>query len=38
VTVYWDEEAWADYVRWRREDRPVFKRINRLIAAIEFDP
>jgi toxin YoeB len=38
VTVYWDEEAWADYIRWRREDRPVFKRINRLITAIELDP
>ena len=35
MSVYWTDEAWADYLCWRREDHPVFKRINRLIEAVE---
>jgi len=38
VTVRWTDDAWADYLRWRSENRPVFKRINRLMEAIESDP
>lgn len=38
MSVYWTDEAWADYLRWRREDRPTFKRINRLIEVIEANP
>ncbi|MEK7815412.1 MAG: Txe/YoeB family addiction module toxin [Pseudomonadota bacterium] len=34
----WADEAWADYLRWRGENRPVFTRINRLVKAIESDP
>ena len=38
MTVRWTDDAWADYLRWRSENRPVFKRINRLMEAIESDP
>ena len=38
MTSRWTDDAWADYLRWRSENRPVFKRINRLVEAIESDP
>ena len=38
MKVRWADEAWADYLRWRVEDRPVFNRINRLVRATESDP
>ena len=38
MTARWTDDAWADYLRWRSENRPVFKRINRLVEAIESDP
>lgn len=38
MTLYWADEAWDDYLRWRREDPHIFKRINRLIEAIQKDP
>ncbi len=38
MKVYWADEAWADYRRWRSENRSVFNRINRLVEALEADP
>lgn len=38
MTARWTDDAWADYLRWRSENRPVFKHINRLVEAIESDP
>ena len=38
MKVRWADEAWADYRRWRVENRPVFNRINRPVKAIEADP
>lgn len=38
MTARWTDDAWTDYLRWRSENRPVFKRINRLVEAIESDP
>lgn len=38
VSARWTNEAWADYLRWREENRKVFERINRLVQAIESDP
>lgn len=38
MTARWTDDAWADYLHWRSENRPVFKRINRLMEAIESDP
>ena len=38
MTTRWTDDAWADYLRWGSENRPVFKRINRLVEAIESDP
>src|SRR3990170_8418656 len=38
VVTRWTNEAWADYLRWREENRKVFERINRLVQAIESDP
>lgn len=34
----WADEAWADYLRWRKEDKRVFDRVNRLVQAVESDP
>ena len=34
----WTDDAWADYLRWRKENRKVFDRINRLVRAVESDP
>jgi toxin YoeB len=38
LIVKWADEAWADYLRWRAENRPVFDRINRLVTAVAADP
>lgn len=38
MIVKWSDDAWADYLRWNKEDRQVLKRINRLVTAIESDP
>lgn len=38
MIVRWADEAWADYLRWRAENRPVFERINRLVKSVETDP
>jgi toxin YoeB len=38
ASARWTNEAWADYLRWRVENRKVFDRINRLVQAIESDP
>ena len=34
----WTDDAWADYLRWHKENRKVFDRINRLVRAVESDP
>jgi toxin YoeB len=38
ASARWTNDAWADYLRWREENRKVFDRINRLVQAIESDP
>ncbi len=38
MTVSWTDDAWADYLRWRREHLKTFNRIGRLVKAIEDDP
>lgn len=30
----WTQEAWADYVDWKSQDRKTLKRINALIADV----
>ena len=30
----WDEDAWADSLRWQQEDRKVLRRINELLRDI----
>ena len=31
----WFDEAWADYLYWKREDKKILKRINELIKDTE---
>lgn len=38
MNLLWADEAWEDYLWWRRKDQRLFKRINRLIEAIDNDP
>ena len=37
MTVKWDDEAWAEYVNWQKEDKKTLKRINKLIKSIQRD-
>ena len=30
----WDEDAWADYLRWQQADRAILTRINALLRDI----
>lgn len=38
MRLVWDQSAWEDYVYWRRADRAVLRRVNRLIDAVLRDP
>jgi toxin YoeB len=38
MKLLWTEQAWADYLYWRRGDPDTLKKINALIADIERDP
>lgn len=33
----WQDDAWAEYLNWQREDRKTLKKINRLIKSIQRD-
>jgi toxin YoeB len=37
VRLVWDESAWQDYLWWQAQDRKVLKRINALVADIEWN-
>jgi len=37
VKLLWADEAWQDYLWWKKKDPRLLKRINRLIEAIEQD-
>jgi toxin YoeB len=34
MLLVWDENAWADYLWWRAQDRRILKRINALIEDV----
>ncbi|AIY01096.1 Txe/YoeB family addiction module toxin [Arthrobacter sp. PAMC 25486] len=34
MKLVWDEQAWAEYVDWQRDDKRVLKRINELLKDI----
>lgn len=34
MKLVWDQDAWADYEFWQREDRRVLKRINTLLKDV----
>ena len=38
MKLLWTEQAWADYLYWRRHDPETLKKINALIADIERNP
>ncbi len=38
MIIRWADEAWEDYLWWRKKDQRVFKRVNRLIEAVQKDP
>jgi toxin YoeB len=31
LILSWDKDAWEDYLYWRKTDKKILKRINRLI-------
>lgn len=35
MKIVWDEDAWADYLWWQRQDKQILKRINALIVDIQ---
>lgn len=37
MIVKWEDEAWNEYVSWRKEDKKTLKRINKLIKSIQRD-
>lgn len=33
--LYWDDEAWNDYISWQSEDKKTLKKINSLIKDLQ---
>lgn len=38
MPIKFSARAWEDYVYWQETDRPILKRINSLIKAIQREP
>lgn len=38
MRLLWEDRAWEDYLYWQTQDRKTLKRINALIAEINWDP
>jgi toxin YoeB len=38
VKIIFHPEAWEEYLLWQANDRPVLRKLNRLIEAITRDP
>ena len=38
MKLFWTEQAWEDYLHWRRNDPDTLKKINALIADIQRNP
>ena len=38
MKLYWTEQAWEDYLHWRRSDPDTLKKINALIEDIQRNP
>lgn len=36
--IFWDDDAWDDYLYWQTQDKKTLKRINALIKEIERTP
>lgn len=34
MKLVWDEQAWAEYLRWQQEDKRILARINELLKDI----
>lgn len=37
VLLVWDENAWEDYLWWQAQDRRILKRVNTLLADIQWN-
>ena len=37
-TIYWDTDAWEEYLYWQEHDKDIAKRINTLIKDMESGP
>lgn len=38
MRILWADEAWEDYLWWRKTNDKVFQRVNRLIENIQETP
>ena len=38
MKLFWSEQAWEDYLYWRRNDPDTLKKINALIEDIQRNP
>ncbi len=36
--IFWDDDAWDDYLYWQTQDKKTLKRINALVKEIERNP
>ena len=36
--IFWEDEAWREYIGWQAEDKKTLKKINRLIQDIQRNP
>ncbi len=36
--LYWETDAWTDYLEWQENDRKLLKRINKLLNDMCRDP
>lgn len=37
MPVFWDDDAWDDYLDWQDVDKKTLKKINRLLKSIARD-
>lgn len=36
--IYWEDEAWLEYIEWQGQDKKTLRKINQLVKDIQRDP
>ncbi len=36
--IFWEDEAWQEYLEWQEQDKKTLRKINKLVKDIQRDP